>query len=106
MGKTTLLLQYAKQSLPLDQRTLYVSLDDPWFSNRSLTEFADDFVKQGGTTLLLDEVHHYPDWSENLKFIYDQFPGLRVLFTGSSVLHIDSSTADLSRRAVFRTLYG
>lgn len=106
VGKTTLLLQYAKQSLPLDQRTLYVSLDDPWFSNRSLTEFADDFVKQGGTTLLLDEVHHYPDWSENLKFIYDQFPGLRVLFTGSSVLHIDSSTADLSRRAVFRTLYG
>ena len=106
VGKTTLLLQYAKQSLPLDQRTLYVSLDDPWFSNRSLTEFANDFVKQGGTTLLLDEVHHYPDWSEHLKFIYDQFPDLRILFTGSSVLHIDSSTADLSRRAVFRTLYG
>lgn len=106
VGKTTLLLQYAKQSLPLDQRTLYVSLDDPWFSNRSLTDFADDFVKQGGTTLLLDEVHHYPNWSEHLKFIYDQFPGLRILFTGSSVLHIDSSTADLSRRAVFRTLYG
>lgn len=106
VGKTTLLLQYAKQSLPLDQRTLYISLDDPWFSNRSLTEFADNFVKQGGTTLLLDEVHHYPGWSENLKFIYDQFPDLRVLFTGSSVLHIDSSTADLSRRAVFRTLNG
>lgn len=106
VGKTTLLLQFAKQSLPLDQRTLYLSLDDPWFSNRSLTEFADDFVKQGGITLLLDEVHHYPNWSENLKFIYDQFPGLRVLFTGSPVLHIDSSTADLSRRAVFRTLYG
>lgn len=106
VGKTTLLLQYAKQSLPLDHRTLYVSLDDPWFSNRSLTDFADDFVKQGGTTLLLDEVHHYPDWSEHLKFIYDQFPGLRILFTGSSVLHIDSSTADLSRRTVFRTLHG
>lgn len=106
VGKTTLLLQYAKQSLPLDQRTLYVSLDDPWFSNRSLTDFTDDFVKQGGTTLLLDEVHHYPNWSENLKFMYDQFPALRILFTGSSVLHIDSSTADLSRRAVFRTLYG
>lgn len=106
VGKTTLLLQYAKKSLPLDQRTLYVSLDDPWFSNRSLTDFADDFVKQGGTTLLLDEVHHYPNWSENLKFIYDQFPGLRILFTGSSVLHIGSSTADLSRRAIFRTLYG
>src|SRR6056297_433410 len=106
VGKTTLLLQYAKESLPLDQRTLYASLDDPWFSNRSLTDFADDFVKQGGTTLLLDEVHHYPNWSENLKFIYDQFPGLRILFTGSSVLHIDSSTADLSRRAIFRTLYG
>jgi len=106
VGKTTLLLQYAKESLPLDQRTLYASLDDPWFSNRSLTDFADDFVKQGGTTLLLDEVHHYPNWSENLKFIYDQFPGLRILFTGSSVLHIDSSTADLSRRAISRTLYG
>lgn len=106
VGKTTLLLQYARDSLPLDHRTLYVSLDDPWFSNRALTDFADDFVKQGGTTLLLDEVHHYPKWAENLKFIYDQFSDLRVIFTGSSVLHIDSSTADLSRRAVFRTLYG
>lgn len=106
VGKTTLLLQYARKSLPLDHRTLYVSLDDPWFSNRPLTDFADDFVKQGGTTLLLDEVHHYQNWAENLKFIYDQFSGLRIIFTGSSVLHIDSSTADLSRRAVFRTLYG
>lgn len=106
VGKTTLLLQYAKKHLPLDHRTLYVSLDDPWFLQHPLEDFADDFVKHGGTTLLLDEVHRYPGWSNSLKFIYDQYTDLRIIFTGSSVLHIGASSADLSRRAMFRTLYG
>ncbi|MBY5960277.1 ATP-binding protein [Membranicola marinus] len=106
VGKTTLLLQYAKQSLPLDQSTLYISLDDPLFLTHSLVDFSSDFVKYGGRTLLIDEVHRYPSWSRELKFIYDSHPQLRIIFTGSSVLHIDSSTADLSRRAVIRTLYG
>ncbi len=106
VGKTTLLLQYAKSNLPLDHQTLYVSLDDPWFLQNPLENLADDFVKYGGTTLLLDEVHRYPNWSATLKFIYDQFADLRIIFTGSSVLHMDASSADLSRRAIFRTLYG
>lgn len=106
VGKTTLLLQYAKKRLPVDHRTLYVSLDDPWFLQNSLEDLTDDFAKHGGATLLLDEVHRYPRWSESLKFIYDQYADLRIIFTGSSVLHIDASSADLSRRAIFRTLHG
>lgn len=106
VGKTTLLLQYAKRSLPLDHQTLYISLDDPWFLQHQLENLVDDFVKYGGNTLLLDEVHLYPGWSASLKYLYDQYSNLRIIFTGSSVLHIDASTADLSRRAIFRTLYG
>lgn len=105
-GKTTLLLQYAKLHLPSDHRTLYVSLDDLYFAANTLYGLADEFVKSGGQTLLLDEVHRYPNWSQELKNIYDDHVGLRVVFTGSSILHLDQSMADLSRRAVIFRIQG
>ena len=74
VGKTTLLLQYIRQELPLDSQTLYVSLDDIYFSNNKLVELADRFVKNGGKFLILDEVHRYPTWSVELKNIYDDHP--------------------------------
>lgn len=106
VGKTTLLLQYIKANLPLDQRTLYVSLDNIWFSENKLSDLTDKFVKQGGNYLFLDEVHKYPNWTQELKNIYDDYPELRVVFTGSSLLEILNSRADLSRRAVVYTLQG
>jgi len=106
VGKTTLLMQYANRYLPMDGRTLYVSLDDLYFSANTVYGLADEFVRQGGTTLLLDEVHRYADWSAELKNIYDDFPELRVVFTGSSILHLDASMADLSRRAVIFKMQG
>lgn len=98
-GKTTLLLQMAKLHLPL-QSTLYVSLDHIYFFDNKLYHLAKQFTQFGGTHLLLDEVHKYPDWSREIKLIYDNFPELNVIFTSSSMLEIYKSESDLSRRAV------
>jgi hypothetical protein len=106
VGKTTLILQYIKQNLPADQRTLYVSLDDLYFTGNRLVDLADDFVRQGGEYLFLDEVHRYPGWSQEIKNIYDDHAHLRVVFTGSSILEINRSEADLSRRVVMYDMHG
>lgn len=105
-GKTTLLLQYIRLHLPLDHRTLYVSLDDLYFQDHYLVDLAEQFKKQGGCYLVVDEVHRYPGWSVELKNIYDDFPELHVLFTGSSVIHLSQAAGDLSRRAVMYELPG
>lgn len=107
IGKTTLLLQNIKLNLKDHlQETLYVSLDTFWFNNSSIYELADEFVKKGGKYLFLDEVHKYSNWSQELKNIYDDFPSLKVVFTGSSLLEILNARADLSRRAVIYKMQG
>lgn len=106
VGKTTLMLQYIKKNLKTDHTVLYVSLDQIWFSENRLTDLADTFVKQGGKHLFLDEVHKYPDWSRELKNIYDDHPDLHIVFTGSSLLEILNARADLSRRAIVYTMQG
>lgn len=106
VGKTTLMLQYIKKHYEHDPSVLYASLDDIWFSGNKLVDMADRFAKQGGKVLFLDEVHKYPEWSRELKNIYDDFPELKIVFTGSSLLEILNSRADLSRRAVVYTMQG
>lgn len=106
VGKTTLLLQYLKRNLPRDESSLYISLDNIWFSENKLTDLTDRFVKQGGHYLFLDEVHKYSGWSQELKNIYDDYPKLKIVFTGSSLLEILDSRADLSRRAIVYTMQG
>lgn len=107
VGKTTLMLQYIKQQLSAElNATLYVSLDHLWFSENTLVDLADDFVKRGGKYLFLDEVHKYENWTQELKNIYDAYPTLKVVFTGSSLLEILNARADLSRRAIVYHLQG
>lgn len=106
VGKTTLLLQYARQQPQWRNKVLYVSLDNIWFANHRLYELVDEFTKRGGEQLLLDEVHKYPNWSQEVKNIYDDWPGLRIIFTGSSLLEIINARADLSRRAVIYNMHG
>jgi predicted AAA+ superfamily ATPase len=106
VGKTTLLLQHIKKKLPHDRQTMYVSLDDIYFSVNLLVDFVDLFVKNGGQFLFLDEVHKYKNWSAELKNIYDDYPELKVVYTGSSIIHIKKSGADLSRRSVLYTMKG
>lgn len=106
VGKTTLMLQYIKKNLPLNEETLYVSLDNIWFAENKLSDLTDSFVKKGGKYLFLDEVHKYPNWAQELKNIYDDYPGLKITFTGSSLLEILNARADLSRRAGIYTMQG
>lgn len=107
IGKTTLLLQHIKLNFENNlQSTLYVSLDNIWFSENKLIDLADNFAKEGGKYLFLDEVHKYPGWSVEIKNIYDDYPELKVVFTGSSLLEILNANADLSRRALIYNMQG
>lgn len=98
-GKTTLMLQYLKNNYGNNQQALYVSLDRLILQNVSLYELADQFYKNGGEHLFLDEVHKYPNWAIEVKSIHDDFPSLQIVFSGSSALLLHQAGADLSRRA-------
>lgn len=106
VGKTTFILQYIKKNFVPGKDNLYVSLDDVYFSGNSVTDFVDEFVKNGGKFLFIDEVHRYENWSQALKNIYDDYPELKIVFTGSSILDIIQSKADLSRRAIIYQMKG
>lgn len=105
VGKTTMVLQHIKKSLDTNE-TLYVTAEDFYFADNRLTDLAENFVKQGGKYLFIDEIHKYKDWSRELKLIYDYHKDLKIVFTGSSVLDIKKGVADLSRRAVMYHLQG
>lgn len=105
VGKSTMVLQYVTTQIS-DCKVLYISADHTFFTTHTLVEVADDFSKEAGSLLVIDEVHKYPDWSRELKQIYDTHPDMKVIFTGSSVLDIIDGVADLSRRVLHYTMYG
>lgn len=98
VGKTTMILQHIRHAFPDRSQALYVSLDQLWFTQHTIIELAEYHYTHGGTHLFLDEVHRYPNWIRELKNIYDSYPDFHVVFTGSSLLELDNSVADLSRR--------
>lgn len=104
VGKTTLLLQYIKENIKDKSKALWVSLDNLWFKTNSLLELVEYLYTQGVTNLFFDEVHKFKDWSLYLKNFYDNYPDLKIVYTGSSMLEIDNSKADLSRRQILYTL--
>ena len=105
VGKSTMIQQYILKHRDNGSH-LYVSADNMYFTTNSLISLADDFVKEGGTNLYIDEVHKYKNWSRELKQIYDVHPDLKIVFTGSSVLDIQKGEADLSRRALMYHIQG
>lgn len=105
VGKSTMILQYIKEHRA-NRRMLYVSADHVYFTTNTLIETADEFAKEGGEQLFVDEIHKYEHWSRELKQIYDTHPDLKVMFTGSSVLDIYKGAADLSRRAAVFLMQG
>ncbi len=100
VGKTTLMLQYIKMKGADAKRILYASLDSAYFTQHTLIDFAEDFYKKGGERLFLDEVHKYDNWSREIKEIYDLYPDMKVVISGSSLLSILNGDADLSRRCL------
>lgn len=105
VGKTTMVLQYIKQTLSL-QDSLYITLDHIYFSTHTLVDVADKFYKEGGKHLIIDEVHKAFNWSVQLKQIIDSYPNMQIIFTGSSILDIYRGVADLSRRAPIYEMQG
>lgn len=105
VGKSTMILQYILNNKDKEHH-LYVSADNVYFMTHTLVELADDFVKDNGGHLFIDEVHKYKGWSRELKQIYDVHPKLKVTFTGSSILDIQSGEADLSRRVLMYHMQG
>jgi hypothetical protein len=105
-GKTTRMLQQAHIWQKEGHKVLYASLDDFYFSTQRPFDMAKDFSQVNGKFLLLDEVHKYPEWSTELKNIYNLLPELNVIFSGSSVLQIHEQDADLNRRALMYKMPG
>ena len=107
VGKTTMLLQRIKEQFGLSQKALYASCDNMWFTDNSLLDLVQWHEAHGGTHIFLDEIHLYEgNWQRELKNIYDSFPDYHVVFTGSSIIHLDAALADLSRRCLPYSLYG
>lgn len=105
IGKTTMILQKIKLSNQKNE-SLYVSADNIYFSKNTLFDLAQTFHNYGGKYIYIDEVHKYTDWSREIKNIYDSFPDLKIVFTGSSILDIYKGFGDLSRRVVPYHLHG
>ncbi len=107
VGKTTFLFQRIRLfHKKVSKEVLYVSLDNLYFTSHTLKEVADTFVKNVGKYLYIDEVHKHPNWSLSIKNLYDTYPDLNIIITGSSILDIYRGQADLSRRVVSYTLHG
>lgn len=96
VGKTTFLLQYAKEKFGTDHSCLFINMNNFHFSKYTLVEFAAEFVKRGGKVLLIDQVFKYPEWSHDLRACYEMFPTLKIIFTGSSVMRLKEENPELS----------
>ena len=98
VGKTTFLLQYAQENYsPDDHQCLYINTNNFYIQNIGITAFADDFYHNGGKVLLIDQVFKQPDWSSQLRECYDRFPGLKIIFTGSSVMRLKEENPELNK---------
>ena len=95
VGKTTFLLQYAKEKFGTDRSCLYLNMNNLYFSQHRLADFAEKFVKDGGRVLLIDQVFKYDGWSHELRECYDNYPELRIVFTGSSVMRLNEENPEL-----------
>lgn len=96
VGKTTFLIQYAQERFRNDRSCLYVNLNNLYFQGKSLTEFAEEFIRRGGKVLLIDQVFKIPNWSHQLRECYDRFPQLKMVFTGTSVMRLKGENPELN----------
>lgn len=106
VGKTTLLLQHIKSTFDDKSKAFYASVDSSWFATHSIVDLSEYLYSHGVTHLFLDEVHKYPGWDSQIKEIYDSYPKLHVVITGSSMLQLSETQADLSRRCRPYTMQG
>ena len=109
VGKTTLLIQHLLNYVALDalnQKILYIPVDHFLVTKHSLYEIAKNFQMMGGEFIAFDEIHKYNNWSLELKSIYDTYPNLKMIASGSAALKIHRGSHDLSRRAIIYNIPG
>lgn len=106
VGKTTMLLQHIKRTFEDPSKAFYASVDASWFTTHTIVDLAEYLVSHGVTHLFLDEVHKYIGWDRQIKEIYDAFPKLHIVMTGSSMLQLSKTDADLSRRCRVYVMQG
>ena len=101
VGKTTFLLQYAKENFDIyDRKCLYVNMNNFYFQGRGIADFAGDFYKRGGKVLLVDQIFKETDWSSQLRKCHDLYPDLKIVFTGSSVMRLKEENPELNGRQI------
>ena len=106
-GKTTLLLQYINEKIENKDKCIYVTLDHIYFANTLLTDFVNELYEVYGIKIFFfDEIHKYPNWNQELKNIYDSYPDIKIIFSGSSSIDLVKGSYDLSRRGVLYRLEG
>lgn len=96
VGKTTFLLQYAKERFGTDRSCLFINMNNFYFSGHTIIDFATQFYQSGGKVLLIDQVFKYPNWSSELRMCYESLPELKIVFTGSSVMRLKEENIELS----------
>jgi hypothetical protein len=106
VGKTAFLIDVVKEKFLNDKTCLYVNLNNFYFTKRKIISFADEFYKTGGKTLILDQIHKYPDWASELKSCYDNFPQLQIIFSASPVLRVIEGNSELQEIAKIYHLEG
>ena len=106
VGKTTFLIDIVKEKFLNDKTCLYVNLNNFYFTKRKIVSFADEFYKKGGKTLILDQIHKYPDWASELKTCYENFPELQIIFSASPVLRVIEGNNELQDIAKIYHLEG
>ena len=107
VGKTTFLLQYAKENFePGMRQCLYVNMNSFYFQGRGLVDFADEFYRGGGQVLLVDQAFKLPDWRQELCACYRRFARLRIVYTTSSVETADEQDDELTQISRCYVLHG
>lgn len=105
-GKTTMIMQHIHRVFPDKSKVLYCSADHLWFASHTLLDLAQYAYSHDISHIFFDEIHKYKNWSQEIKNIYDSFPRLHVVITGSNALEISRQKYDLSRRCLVYTMYG
>ena len=106
VGKTSFVLDYLRENFPDPKDALYINLNSFYFTGRKISGFADEFYKRGGKLLVLDQIHKYPFWADELKECYENLPDLKIVFTGSPVLRVHESNEALKAYATIYHLPG
>lgn len=96
VGKTTFLLQYAKEKYGTDTRCLYLNMNNFYFQIHGISEFAAEFHKMGGRVLLIDKIFKHPNWGNELRYCYENFPDLQIIFTCSSVTKFKQDVPEIA----------